>query len=148
MKLIGKMITIAGMAAAISSCGSTETTTDNAAENKEFKYLVDEFADLKIMRYQVPGWEELTLKQKEYVYHLAEAAKYGRDIIWVQNCKYNLQIRKTLENILENYRETARLRIGLSLRHMQKECSSATESTITMPRTNSSLSAPRIISMT
>ena len=98
------MITIAGMAAAISSCGSTETTTDNAAENKEFKYLVDEFADLKIMRYQVPGWEELTLKQKEYVYHLAEAAKYGRDIIWVQNCKYNLQIRKTLENILENYK--------------------------------------------
>ena len=98
------MITIAGMAAAISSCGSTETTTDNAAENKEFKYLVDEFADLKIMRYQVPGWEELTLKQKEYVYHLAEAAKYGRDIIWAQNCKYNLQIRKTLENILENYK--------------------------------------------
>ena len=98
------MITIAGMAAAISSCGSTETTTDNAAENKEFKYLVDEFADLKIMRYQVPGWEELTLKQKEYVYHLAEAAKYGRDIIWAQNCRYNLQIRKTLENILENYK--------------------------------------------
>ena len=98
------MITIAGMAAAISSCGSTETTTDNAAENKEFKYLVDEFADLKIMRYQVPGWEELTLKQKEYVYHLAEAAKYGRDIIWAQNCKYNLQIRKTIENILENYK--------------------------------------------
>ena len=98
------MITIAGVAAAISSCGSTETTTDNAAENKEFKYLVDEFADLKIMRYQVPGWEELTLKQKEYVYHLAEAAKYGRDIIWAQNCKYNLQIRKTLENILENYK--------------------------------------------
>ena len=104
MKLIGKMITIAGVAAAISSCGSTETTTDNAAENKEFKYLVDEFADLKIMRYQVPGWEELTLKQKEYVYHLAEAAKYGRDIIWAQNCRYNLQIRKTLENILENYK--------------------------------------------
>ena len=98
------MITIAGMAAAISSCGSTETTTDNAAENKEFKYLVDEFADLKIMRYQVPGWDELTLKQKEYVYHLAEAAKYGRDIIWAQNCRYNLQIRKTLENILENYK--------------------------------------------
>ena len=56
------------------------------------------------MRYQVPGWDELTLKQKEYVYHLAEAAKYGRDIIWAQNCRYNLQIRKTLENILENYK--------------------------------------------
>lgn len=97
MKLIVKMIAFTGLAAAMVSC------TDDAAE-KEFKYLVDEFADLKIMRYQVPGWDGLTLQQKEYVYHLAEAAKYGRDIIWMQNCKYNLMIRKTLENILENYR--------------------------------------------
>ena len=97
MKLIVKMIAFTGLAAAMVSC------TDKAAE-KEFKYLVDEFADLKIMRYQVPGWNGLTLQQKEYVYHLAEAAKYGRDIIWMQNCKYNLMIRKTLENILENYR--------------------------------------------
>ena len=97
MKLIAKMFTIAGMAAALVSC------TDKAAENKDFKFLIDEFADLKIMRYQVPGWDELTLQQKEYVYHLAEAAKYGRDIIWAQNYKHNLEIRKTLENILENY---------------------------------------------
>ncbi|MBO5815270.1 MAG: dihydrofolate reductase [Bacteroidales bacterium] len=92
------MITIAGLAAAFASCSS-----DEAAQNGEFKYLIDEFADLKIMRYQVPGWDALSLQQKEYVYHLSEAAKYGRDIIWMQNCKYNLQIRKTLENILENY---------------------------------------------
>ena len=98
MKLIGKMITIAGMAAALVSCA------DKAAEKGEFKYLIDEFADLKIMRYQVPGWEELSLQQKEYVYHLAEAAKYGRDIIWSQNYKHNLSIRKVLENILENYK--------------------------------------------
>ena len=97
MKLIAKMFTIAGMAAALVSCA------DKAAENKEFRFLIDEFADLKIMRYQVPGWDELTLQQKEYVYHLAEAAKYGRDIIWAQNYKHNLDIRKTLENILENY---------------------------------------------
>ena len=97
MKLITKMITIAGLAAALASC------SDKAAKNEDFKYLVDEFADLKIMRYQVPGWNELSLQQKEYVYHLAEAAKYGRDIIWMQNCKYNLEIRKVLENILENY---------------------------------------------
>ena len=96
MKLILKMITIASLAAAAVSC------SDKAAKN-DFRYLVDEFADLKIMRYQVPGWEELTLQQKEYIYHLAEAAKYGRDIIWMQNCKYNLEIRKVLENILENY---------------------------------------------
>jgi len=97
MKLFGKMITIAGMAAALVSCA------DKAAGDKEFRYLIDEFADLKIMRYQVPGWDALTLQQKEYVYHLAEAAKYGRDIIWMQNNKCNLQIRKALENILENY---------------------------------------------
>ena len=92
------MITIAGMAAALVSCA------DKTADNGEFKYLIDEFADLKIMRYQVPGWDELSLQQKEYVYHLAEAAKYGRDIIWAQNYKHNLSIRKTLENILENYK--------------------------------------------
>ena len=92
------MITIAGMAAALVSC------SDKAAEKGEFKFLIDEFADLKIMRYQVPGWDELSLQQKEYVYHLAEAAKYGRDIIWAQNYKHNLSIRKTVENILENYK--------------------------------------------
>ncbi len=97
MKLFTKMITIAGMAAALVSC------SDKAAEKDGFKYLVDEFADLKIMRYQVPGWENLSLQQKEYVYHLAEAAKYGRDIIWVQHNRHNLDIRRTLENILENY---------------------------------------------
>ena len=88
------MITITGLAAMMASC---------ADKQSDFKYLVDEFADLKIMRYQVPGWDGLTLQQKEYVYHLAEAAKYGRDIIWMQNCKENLQVRKTIENILENY---------------------------------------------
>ena len=97
MKFIVKMITAAGMAAALVSC------SDKAAE-KEFRYLMDEFADLKIMRYQVPGWDGLTLQQKEYVYHLAEASKYGRDIIWMQNCRYNLPVRKAVENILENYR--------------------------------------------
>ena len=96
MNFILKMIATAGMAAALVSC------SDKAAE-KEFRYLMDEFADLKIMRYQVPGWDELTLQQKEYVYHLAEAAKYGRDIIWMQNCRYNLPVRKVVENILENY---------------------------------------------
>ena len=81
------MIAMAGLTASVLACGNKQ---------EEFKYLVDEFADLKIMRYQVPGWDALTLQQKEYVYHLAEAAKYGRDIIWVQNCKYNLQDRKSV----------------------------------------------------
>ena len=98
MKFITRMITIAGMTAALISC------SDKAAQEGEFKYLIDEFADLKIMRYQLPGWNELTLAQKEYVYHLAVAAKYGRDIIWMQNNRYNLDIRKAIENILENYK--------------------------------------------
>ena len=71
MKLITKMITIAGLAAALVSCSDNDVKT---AQNEDFKYLVDEFADLKIMRYQVPGWDELSLQQKKYVYHLAEAA--------------------------------------------------------------------------
>lgn len=99
MKFLGKMLLFTGLAAASLSC------TDNAAKKGTGgpRYLLDEFADLKVMRYDVPGWDALTLQQKEYVYHLAEAAKYGRDIIWMQNCRYNLDIRKVLENIMENY---------------------------------------------
>ena len=89
------MTTLASMAAAAVSC---------APKQADFHYLIDEFADLKIMRYKVPGWEELSLGQKEYIYHLSEAAKYGRDIIWDQNCKWNLPVRHPLENILENYK--------------------------------------------
>ena len=95
MKKIVKLLTLTGAAAALVSCG-------NKASG-EFKYLIDEFADLKVMRYDVPGWEELSLQQKEYVYHLAEAAKWGRDIYWDQNCKYNLELRKAVEKVLENY---------------------------------------------
>ena len=97
MKFSIKMVLGAGLAATLMSC------SDKAAQEGEFKYLIDEFADLKIMRYQVPGWDALSLQQKEYVYHLAEAAKYGRDIIWMQNNRYNLDVRKVLENILVNY---------------------------------------------
>ena len=71
--------------------------------NSGFKYTVDQFADVKIIRYQVPGWEDLSLQQKEYAYHLAEAAKWGRDILWDQNCQWNLQLRHAVEDILENY---------------------------------------------
>ena len=95
------MICMAGIAASAVSCAGGGSKSQDGTDN--FRYLIDEFADLKIMKYQVPGWDDLSLQQKEYVYHLSEAAKYGRDIIWVQNCRYNLPIRKVLENILENY---------------------------------------------
>ena len=70
---------------------------------EEFKFLVDQFADLRIMRYQIAGWDQLTLQQKAYIYCLGEAARCGRDILFDQNFKYNLCIRKTLEAILNSY---------------------------------------------
>ena len=88
-----------GIAGLLTACAPSE----KKAQNEEFKYLVDEFADLKVMRYQIPNWDELTLQQKEYVYYLGEAAKCGRDILADQNFKYNLTVRKTLEAILNSY---------------------------------------------
>jgi len=93
-----KMAVIIGTALLSASCSQTEP---KAAE--EFKYTVDQFADIKVMRYQVPGWEALSLQQKAYAYHLAEAAKYGMDIHWDQNCKHNIQLRHALEAILNEY---------------------------------------------
>ena len=99
MKGFLKMTALTALTAAAVSCGNNA----GSQHDKDFKYLIDEFADLKIMRYQIPGWDDLTLQQKEYVYHLGEAAKYGRDILWDQHCKANLPIRHAIENILENY---------------------------------------------
>ena len=73
-------------------------TNDNG-----FDYVVDRFADLEILRYQIPGFESLTLKQKQLLYHLSEAALMGRDILFDQNCRYNLPIRRTLEAIYISY---------------------------------------------
>lgn len=70
MNKLFKMIILAGSAAfALTSCGQKPEETEG------FKYLIDEFADLRIIRYRIDGWEDLTLQQKEYVYHLSEAAK-------------------------------------------------------------------------
>ena len=93
MKLV-KMIAIAAGIAAAAAC------TPNS---KDFKYSIDSFADLRIMRYQVPGWDDLSLQQKEYIYHLSEAAKLGRDITWDQYCRLNLPVRHAIEDIFANY---------------------------------------------
>lgn len=69
-----------------------------------FQYQAEQFADLRILRYQVPGFEELSLQQKTLLYYLSEAAVCGKDILWDQNYKYNLTVRKTLENIIESYK--------------------------------------------
>lgn len=75
-----------------------------ASGEKEFKYLTEQFADLKTVRYQIPGFEELTPKQKELLYYLYQASLSGRDIFWDQNYKHNLTIRRTLEAIITGYK--------------------------------------------
>lgn len=91
------------MALAIMSVAAATSCAGEKSSEQDFKYMVDQFADIRVMRYRIPGWEDLSLKQKEYAYHLAEAAKWGRDITWDQYCRYNLPVRHLLENILENY---------------------------------------------
>ena len=88
-------------AALLSSCGGAKTTT---AEADKFDYTVEQFADLQILRYRVPGFENLSLQQKELVYYLTEAALQGRDILFDQNGKYNLRIRRTLEAVYTGYK--------------------------------------------
>lgn len=68
---------------------------------EEFSYIVDQFADLQILRYKVPGFENLSLRQKQLLYHLSEAALMGRDILFDQNGRYNLVIRRTLEAVYQ-----------------------------------------------
>ncbi len=69
----------------------------------DFQYVADQFADLRVLRYQVPGFNELPLQQKKLLYYLSEAALSGRDMIWDQNYKQNLRVRRVLEGILTNY---------------------------------------------
>ncbi len=70
----------------------------------EFDYNVEQFGDIKVLRYQIPGWEKLTLKEQKLVYYLTQAGLAGRDIMWDQNYRYNLTIRKAFENIYTNYK--------------------------------------------
>ena len=87
--------------ALLTACSGSKTTT---AEADKFDYTVEQFADLQILRYRVPGFENLSLQQKELVYYLTEAALQGRDILFDQNGTYNLRIRRTLEAIYTAYK--------------------------------------------
>lgn len=69
----------------------------------EFSYNVEQFADIKILRYQVPGWDNLSLQEQKLVYYLVEAGLAGRDIMWDQNYRHNLKIRRALESVYTNY---------------------------------------------
>ncbi len=95
MKKIGKVLFAVVVAAVMVACCKKE--------NDKFTYNVDKFYDLEILRYQVQGYDELPLQQKMLLYYLSEAALYGRDIVYDQNCRYNLRIRRALENVYLNY---------------------------------------------
>ena len=109
-----RILSIATLAAVVfASCGApkekdasaeagTEMHEGEAHDSSDFNYTADQFADLKLIRYQIPGFEELDLKKKELLYYLYEAAIAGRDIMYSQNYRHNLQIRKTLEAIIKN----------------------------------------------
>lgn len=82
----------------------TNISCDMSSKQKNnFKVQVDRFSDIEILRYKVPGFEDLSLKQKKFIYYLSEAALSGRDIIYDQNYKYNLTVRSTLNNIVQNF---------------------------------------------
>ena len=99
-----KLMICIGLAGTLAACAPQQPAEEAQAQpQEEFKFLVDEFADLRIMRYQIPDWDQLTLQQKAYIYYLGEAAKCGRDILADQNFKYNLTIRKTVEAVINSY---------------------------------------------
>lgn len=95
------MLSVISATAWLSACQSDQKQPESSGS--DFKVECDQVADLQVLRYQIPGFEELSLQQKELAYYLFEAANCGRDIIYDQKYKHNLTIRKTLEVVLENY---------------------------------------------
>ncbi len=89
----------------IVACGQKqESATTQTTSAEPEKVLLDTFADLQILQYELPGWDKLDLRQKTFIYYLSEAALVGRDMIYDQHCKHNLAVRKTLEAIFNNYK--------------------------------------------
>ncbi len=90
------------------ACGSGDGTSGTPSADTTavdtFQWEVDQFADVRVIRYQVPGWEQLTLQQKKLAYFLTMASLSGRDILWDQNYRHNLKVRRALEKILNDYK--------------------------------------------
>ncbi|MDD3644133.1 MAG: dihydrofolate reductase [Bacteroidales bacterium] len=86
----------------IGSCKNKQVQNETDA-SEPFEYVVDQFADVEILRYQVPAWDDLSLNQKLLIYYLSEAASWGRDITFDQNYVHNLAIKEVLENIMNTY---------------------------------------------
>ncbi|MBO6516261.1 MAG: dihydrofolate reductase [Bacteroidia bacterium] len=105
--MTNKILIILALAMGMTSCQTQSTPKEDepAQEQEEqaFEVKADRFADLQVLRYQVPGLDKLSTKQKELVYYLSQAALCGRDIAYASNYKHNIQIRRTLDAIYENY---------------------------------------------
>ena len=122
-RIITRLLTVLASLALLNACSegsgtqttmpvtTIEATTDLSpsleaspfAAEDDFNYAADRFADIRMLRYQVPGFEDLSDQQKELLYYLSQAALSGRDIMFDQNYKHNLRIRRTLEEVLKNY---------------------------------------------
>nr|MDE6125541.1 dihydrofolate reductase [Muribaculaceae bacterium] len=96
-----KAILAAASAAIIASASAMANNLD---PNNPSGNVVDRFADIEVLRYTVPGFNELSPRQRLLVYYLTEAALQGRDILWDQNGRYNLQLRRVLESLYQNYK--------------------------------------------
>lgn len=95
----------ASVVVATSSLAAVAGAPVSQSSQKSFdNYVVDRFADIEVLRYDVPGFEDLSQRQRLFVYYLTEAALAGRDILWDQNCRYNLAIRDLLEDVYANYK--------------------------------------------
>jgi len=124
MKITAYLLPVLAASSLLFSCGNNETTkeektvetvessTDNKswyteeyteADENGFRWKTERFSDIKIVRYQIAGWDKLTLDQQKLVYYITQAGYAGRDIIWDQNYRHNLKIRRALENIIQNY---------------------------------------------
>lgn len=104
-----KKITLLALASVLMlSCATTQIKTEPTTQTETSEGFttnsVDRFADIEVLKYQVPSWNNLTLKEKEYVYYLSQAGYAGRDIIWDQNYRHNLAIRRALEHIYQNFK--------------------------------------------
>jgi dipeptidyl-peptidase-3 len=109
MKPIYKFIFIFFACAQLFFSCNTESTLSSSddlyieVDVENFPYMVEQFADLKILRYQLPGWESLSLDEQKLVYYLTQAGLSGRDIMWDQNYRHNLTIRQALETIYNTF---------------------------------------------
>lgn len=88
---------------AAASPGAASLALAETEDESTFVYEADRFADIRVLRYQVPGFDSLSAEQKELLYYLSQSALSGRDIMYDQNYKHNLRIRRTLEEVIEHY---------------------------------------------